>query len=169
MATPHHLPKKRGALKSTPKISFFFRGTLKVSHRTHIWKLEKSISLAVWFWFQCFNISGYPSIFHGLNSIILLRSPLLANLNRKIFSFRSIFCTPLLVLHALRIIAVTTFLFTLLLANNLPTNHVLNNSTTAFSLALSLMGLLGQHSFSVLALSASTRSMFWFMASKIES
>ena len=28
VATPHHLPKKRGALKSTQKISlFFFRGT----------------------------------------------------------------------------------------------------------------------------------------------
>ena len=32
MATPYHLPKKRGALKSTPKISSFFRDTFEVFH-----------------------------------------------------------------------------------------------------------------------------------------
>ena len=32
MATPHHLPKKRGALKSTPKISFFLEAISAVSH-----------------------------------------------------------------------------------------------------------------------------------------
>ena len=32
MVTPDQLPKKRGALKSTPKISLFWEATFEVSH-----------------------------------------------------------------------------------------------------------------------------------------
>ena len=37
--TPYHLPKKRSALKSTPKISLFWEATFEISHNHHSsWK-----------------------------------------------------------------------------------------------------------------------------------
>ena len=41
MATPHHLPKKRDALQSTPKISFL-RATLLVSHNPFTFSTTKN-------------------------------------------------------------------------------------------------------------------------------
>ena len=35
VATPYHLPKKRGALKSTKKISLFLEANFLVSHSMH--------------------------------------------------------------------------------------------------------------------------------------
>ena len=43
MATPHHLPKKRGALQSTPKISFL-RATLLVSHNPFAFSATKNLA-----------------------------------------------------------------------------------------------------------------------------
>ena len=45
MATLDHLPKKRGALKSTPKISLFLRGTFEISHTTIKYCLAHVFSL----------------------------------------------------------------------------------------------------------------------------
>ena len=49
MATPHHLPKRRGSLKSTPKISLFLRGNFSVSHSTRFtWSKHFADGHSLW-------------------------------------------------------------------------------------------------------------------------
>ena len=46
--TLYHLPKKRGVLKSTPKISLFWEATFEVSHNRERWSDHEGEGEAIW-------------------------------------------------------------------------------------------------------------------------